>query len=288
MAALEGLPDGRVFLAGDDGLWHHIPDPDTFNALGLDWNAISWVGELDGSEGDELGAIAGQPPSPPATNPPPSPTADNAAGASSFVWGGRSWSGGDQAAFIGYLAAHGTDYSAWANNHPAAAAIFDQPSYPGGTEPVPKSLGQALAAYISGGSTPEEAARQTEALRASLVAQGVSGVTPAQLLQDAHVIAQTYADAGGPPDAPPPQGNGDGGGNDSGIATYLEGDAIILDMADDFPSRELQGVTELPAKAWQDLRDQLVKDMPYVGTHVRARGKQLGGVVASDLWSSSS
>jgi hypothetical protein len=51
---LSGLPDGSVYTLGDDGLWHHIPNVDTFNALGLDWNAISWDSELPGTTGDEL------------------------------------------------------------------------------------------------------------------------------------------------------------------------------------------------------------------------------------------
>jgi hypothetical protein len=52
--ALAGLPDGTVYLVGDDGLWHHIPDSETFNALGLDWGSITWYGELPGSLGSEV------------------------------------------------------------------------------------------------------------------------------------------------------------------------------------------------------------------------------------------
>jgi hypothetical protein len=48
-----GLLDGSVYIAGE-GAWHHIPDVQTFNALGLDWNAIAWYGELPGDIGDPI------------------------------------------------------------------------------------------------------------------------------------------------------------------------------------------------------------------------------------------
>jgi hypothetical protein len=65
---LVGLPDGSVYTLGNDGLWHHIPNVDTFNALSLDWNTISWDSELPGSTGDELPTrqpIAAAPTAPP-------------------------------------------------------------------------------------------------------------------------------------------------------------------------------------------------------------------------------
>lgn len=43
---------------------------------------------------------------------------------------------------------------------------------------------------------------------------------------------------------------------------------------------------KLPSAAWVDLRDYLVKDQPFVGSHVRALGRGLRDVVASDLWTS--
>lgn len=293
MAGVVGaLDSGNRYVGGDDGAFHLVPNEATAAANGLDWNDVFWYGSddtLPGSIGDPLGDASPQPqPQPQPTAPAPAPTADNAAGASSFVWGGRSWSGGDLAAFVGYLAAHGADYSTWAANHPAAAAIFDQPTYPGGQEPVPKSVGQALGAAIAAGATPAEAAASAAALAASQAAQGFGAPTGAALLQAAQQVYDNYVAAGGPPG-----GTGGGAVNttpsaDPGIDRYLAGDAIALDLADDSPSRTLAGVVELPAKAWQDLRHQLVHTIPYVGTHVRARGKGMRGVVASDLWSGSS
>lgn len=281
------LPDGAVFRFDDGaGVWRHIPDVDTANAMGLDWNGLTGVDEVPGPTGDDWPSVQAPPP-PPASYPEPAPVASSAGGASSFVWGGRSWSRGDLAAFAGYLAAHGTSYSTWAGNHPAAAELLEGPPADPSREPIPKSLGEALAAYIAGGDTPEEAARAAEALRASQVSQGLSSVTPAQLLEDAKIVAKTYADAGGSPGAGLSGDGSSGGGSDPGTDRYLAGDAIALELADDYPSRHLSGVTELPAKAWQDLRDQLVHDLPYVGNHVRARGKGMRGVVASDLWSGS-
>lgn len=74
---LVGLPDGRVFvwLATYYG-W--VPDIDTFHALGLDWNAIVWLGSLPGPEGAQLVSLAGTPlsqgdPFGPGTPAPPSP-----------------------------------------------------------------------------------------------------------------------------------------------------------------------------------------------------------------------
>ena len=44
---------------------------------------------------------------------------------------------------------------------------------------------------------------------------------------------------------------------------------------------------KLPSAAWADLRDTLVQDLPYVGTHVRTVGRGLRGAVASSLWPTS-
>ncbi len=60
MAALAGLlDDGSVYLAGDDSLWHWIPDAETFNAMGLDWGSVTWYGDLPGTIGDPLSSLAG-------------------------------------------------------------------------------------------------------------------------------------------------------------------------------------------------------------------------------------
>lgn len=39
----------------------------------------------------------------------------------SFQWGGKTWTRKDLAAFRKWLTAHGSNYSAWAKNHPKAA-----------------------------------------------------------------------------------------------------------------------------------------------------------------------
>jgi hypothetical protein len=59
------LPDGSLYLLGDDGQWHHVPDVDTANALGVDWNALPQYDVLPGDVGDELPSIASQAPAPP-------------------------------------------------------------------------------------------------------------------------------------------------------------------------------------------------------------------------------
>lgn len=46
--------------------------------------------------------------------------------APSFVWGGITWSKGDRATFARWLSAHGATYSAWADNHPTAAAMLQK------------------------------------------------------------------------------------------------------------------------------------------------------------------
>jgi hypothetical protein len=44
-SSLEGNPDtGAVYLEDSDGTYHWIPDVDTANEIGIDWNAIDWCG----------------------------------------------------------------------------------------------------------------------------------------------------------------------------------------------------------------------------------------------------
>lgn len=202
------LPDGSVYrFDGDAGVWRHVPDVDTANALGVDWNNLQALDDVPGPVGDEWPSVASASPVPPATSgepvPPPAPAPSTAAPSQSFTWGGRTWGAADLSAFIAYLAAHGVDYSTWAANHEAAAAILEGPPTDPSREAMPKSLGEALNAYIGAGATPAEAAAQAEALRAALVKEGVSGVTPDQLLEDARVIKQTLDAEQG---APPPEG----------------------------------------------------------------------------------
>lgn len=52
------LPDQSVYTLGDDGLWHHIPDPETADSLGIDWNAIPMYDQLPGDMGGELSSVA--------------------------------------------------------------------------------------------------------------------------------------------------------------------------------------------------------------------------------------
>ena len=54
--ALAGLPDGSLYLGGDDGAWHRI-DPATLEALGLDQTPITYYGVLPGALGDPVTPI---------------------------------------------------------------------------------------------------------------------------------------------------------------------------------------------------------------------------------------
>ncbi|MBV8480875.1 MAG: hypothetical protein JOY72_11310 [Actinobacteria bacterium] len=60
------MSDGTVYLdSSSDGFCHWIPDGYTLNALGYDWNTVTWYGDLPCTLGDPLPAIA----------PPPTPAA---------------------------------------------------------------------------------------------------------------------------------------------------------------------------------------------------------------------
>jgi hypothetical protein len=48
--------DGKVYLRDSDGVYHWIPDPETGNAIGIDWNAIDWCG-APGSMGVALPSV---------------------------------------------------------------------------------------------------------------------------------------------------------------------------------------------------------------------------------------
>lgn len=227
MPLLVQLPDESIWLLGDDGAYHQLDGIGQVFELGYDYSNLEQANELPQAPiGEPLAITDGTPsvqPAPPpppldpaavtvpyitygpgfTSAPPPPPTA------SSFTWGvdaagnPRVWHLGDLPAFLGYLAAHGVNYYTWAANHPTAQAIIEGPPDDPAREPVGHSLGQALAAAIAAGDTPEEAAARTEALRAALVAQGVSGVTRAQLLEDARTLASTLKVAKA---EPPPAG----------------------------------------------------------------------------------
>jgi hypothetical protein len=284
---LAGTSDVYDWTGSD---WQRVGDLSEADQLGIDAGSLAQAGSvLDMQAQSGLYNYDGPRPddTPPPPPPPPAEQAPAAAPATSFVWGGQTWSSADLYAFIGYLAAHGVAYETWAGNHPTAAAIFGVDYSDPTREPAAHSIGAALAAHLQAGATPEYAAAQVAALAAEQAARGFGAPQGAELVQAARDVADALAAAAPAASSPPPPPAAPLPSRDAGVDSYLAGDAIILDMADDEPSRELAGVVQTPTAAWLDLRDQLVKDMPFVGSHVRARGHQLRGVVASDLWSSS-
>jgi hypothetical protein len=70
------LPDGSVYQLGDDGLWHHIPDVATANAIGIEWNNLPGYDQLPGPVGDELPSVTAGTPTPPSPPPPSATPAD--------------------------------------------------------------------------------------------------------------------------------------------------------------------------------------------------------------------
>jgi Lysozyme like domain len=116
--------------------------------------------------------------------------------ADSFVWGGQTWGPGDLDAFINYLSSHGSDYSTWAANHEAAAAIFTGGSSSSADAPVPKSVGEALGDELDTGATAEEAAAAAAALAAAQQAQGFSEASGSDLVQEAEEVQQAESSGG--------------------------------------------------------------------------------------------
>lgn len=237
------LVDGAgYFVTFGDGAWHEVQDTSLLAGYGLSTDGAVEFPSTDYVQPvvDILGPAAPPeqpaPPPPPAASPPPPPPASSSSSgtvagvnqpAASFQWGGQTWTSGQLTAFVGYLAAHGTDYSTWAVNHPDAAAIFNNDTYPGGNEPVPKSVGEALGAAIAGGATPAEAAAQAAPLATSQVAQGFGAPTGDQLVQAAQDVYDAYAAAGGTP-----SGGTGGGGSGGGSG----------ETADQAAARQLQGI----------------------------------------------
>lgn len=237
------LVDGAgYFVTFDDGAWHEVQDPSLLAGYGLSTDGATEYPSTDYVQPvvDVLGPAA-PPPSPPPPPPPPvpytpppatpQPTGGTVAGtnqpAQSFQWGGLTWTSGQLTAFIGYLAAHGTSYSTWAANHPDADAIFNTDTYPGGNEPVPKSVGEAIGTAIANGATPAEAAAQAAPLAKAQAAQGFGAPAPDQLEQAAQDVYNAYAASGGLP------GQGATGG--AGVTTP-DG------SADADAARQLQGI----------------------------------------------
>ena len=201
------VSDGAVYIVGDDGLWHHIPNSDTFNAMGLVWNDINWVDPLPGSQGDDVSDQA-PPPSQPPSQPPPPPPPPSQPPATSFQWGGQTWGAGDLYSFVGWLQAHGASFTVWAQEHPTAAGIFGINPNPDTVDP--KSVGEALGAYIAAGDTPAEAAAAVAPLAQSQVNQGFDAPTGDALVTAAQDVQAAYQAAGGTAEqaAPPVATNG--------------------------------------------------------------------------------
>lgn len=214
MAGLIGAQSsGNRYADIGDGAFHLVPNPDTAAAHGFDWNDVFWYGSddsLPGSIGAPFDDVDAAPsptssgPPPPSSGPPsPPPTR-------SIVWGknpdgsNRVWTPDELPAFIAYLHAHGTDYSSWAQNHAAAALIMEGPPVDPQREPVPKSVGEALVSYIAAGQTAAQAAASVAALVAALNAQGVTDLTPEQVLADAQTVTDTLTAEQTPPAIEPP------------------------------------------------------------------------------------
>lgn len=272
------VPDGAVFLL-DGGAYRWIPDEQTAAAIGVDTSQATNVTVPGAPIGDNIpSVVAVSPPAavvaaaqaPPDAPAPVTPSAA-AAPATSFVWGNITWGPSDLYAFIAYLAAHGADYDTWAANHSTAAATFGVDTSDPLREPQSHSLGQALAAAIMGGDTPAQAAARTEALRKTLVDEGLVAVTPDQLLADANVVAATIAAAGG------------------GTAADQDGQAQQPGVPD---TRSLQSLQPAPVTplapglfqpagigaAWRDLIQFFTVTLPANSAAVQARANALKSV----------
>lgn len=123
--------------------------------------------------------------------------------ADTFSFYGQTWGAGDLDAFIKALNAHGVDYTTWAENHPDAAAILTGPQQGAQQEAVPKSVGEALGAYLSAGATPEEAAAAVAPLAQAQVDQGFGAPTGPELVQAAQDVQAAQQAAAPPPEEQP-------------------------------------------------------------------------------------
>lgn len=84
------------------------------------------------------------------------------------------------------------------------------------------------------------------------------------------------------PAAPAAPAGGGGGGFDGGdLSEAGVYNAVMLA----YGAEEQEGAVVLPAQAWDELRNALVQDVPYVGNHVRSRGRGMVAPLASRLWS---
>lgn len=124
--------------------------------------------------------------------------------ADTFSFYGQTWGAGDLDAFIKALNAHGVDYTTWANEHPDAAAILTGPQQGAQQEAVPKSVGEALGAYLATGATPEEAAAAVAPLAQAQVDQGFGAPTGPELVQAAQDVQAAQQGVSPPPELGPP------------------------------------------------------------------------------------
>jgi len=53
------LPSGDVYELGDDGNYHWVPDVATANAMGVDWNSLTFEDTLDAPVGDAFPSVVG-------------------------------------------------------------------------------------------------------------------------------------------------------------------------------------------------------------------------------------
>lgn len=79
LPTLVGLPDGRVLLLVA-GTYRWIPDPDTFDAIGLQWGDIQQLGGLPAPEGEAITSVHAPTPIP---APPAPPIVEQPLGSSS-------------------------------------------------------------------------------------------------------------------------------------------------------------------------------------------------------------
>lgn len=91
------------------------------------------------------------------------------------------------------------------------------------------------------------------------------------------------------PPSSPPAASPPAGGDLGDLAPTDVGDVTFELFSVEAPDAHAPGGPggRLPSTAWGDFRDYFARDQPFLGSHIRNQGKQLKGVVASDLWSPS-
>lgn len=238
--------------------WQLLPDEDK---AGIRAGWIAAGGNADGSGSAGGITSAGTPTSPPAPaySPPPAAPAGGATPALVILPGGAVyWTGGS-----------GNVYR-WVPNPPTFGALGLSWADAVNVDVVPGYI--ATPWPSSDGSTPTPPPLPPNLGTDALVPPGVN--VPQGFLGAGVTLIPAIPRAGFQP--------GQGDSPDAG-----EGD-VLEEFSLDAEGRVNPGLadTKLPSGAWADLRDYLVKDQPFVGSHVRALGRGLRDVVASDLWTS--